>query len=72
VESAATSTVVDGGDGPVARTRALVTPGLFQMLGVRPVTGRLFSPDEGRAGTDDVVLISAVMWNSVFGADPGL
>jgi hypothetical protein len=42
------------------------------MLGVRPVTGRLFSPDEGRAGTDDVVLISAVMWNSVFGADPGL
>ena len=47
---------------------ALVTPGLFSMLGVKAEIGRTFpapaSPDE--------VVLSENVWRSVFGADPTL
>lgn len=49
---------------------ALVTPGLFTMLGVAPLHGRLFTPDDGRPGTDRGVIISERLWRSHFGADP--
>jgi putative ABC transport system permease protein len=56
--------------GPIERRGALVTPGLFEMLDVRPLRGRLFAPGEGQAGAGDVVLISEDLWRSVYGADP--
>lgn len=52
------------------RPAAFVSPGLLSLLGARPVVGRLFRPDEGRAGTDDRVLISEGLWRSMFAADP--
>jgi putative ABC transport system permease protein len=47
-----------------------VTPGLFSMLGVKPLIGRTFLPDEGRLATNHVALISESLWRSRFGADP--
>ena len=71
VEAANAETfLIDTDGGPIERRGALVTSGLFDMLDVRPIRGRLFEPGEGRAGTDDVVLISEDLWRSVYGADP--
>jgi putative ABC transport system permease protein len=73
VESAADSTVlVDTDAGPIAKGNAFVTAGLFQMLDVRPIRGRLFDATEGRAGTDDRVLISEDLWRANFAADPAM
>jgi putative ABC transport system permease protein len=64
--------LIEGAGGLVARASALATPGLFDMLGVRPIRGRLFTADEGRAGLDDRVLLSETLWRGAFGADPAL
>ena len=73
VESASTGTaLIETAAGPVGRASARVTPGLFQMLDVTPVLGRLFRPGEGRRGADDLVLLSEDLWRSTFGADRSL
>jgi hypothetical protein len=38
-------------------------------MGVRPVMGRGFTPDEEKAGAAPVVLLSYALWQSRFGAD---
>ncbi|HXX16125.1 MAG TPA: ABC transporter permease [Candidatus Eremiobacteraceae bacterium] len=47
-----------------------VTTGLFPMLGVNPVVGRSFLPEEGRQAKDNVALLSESLWRSRFAADP--
>ena len=46
-----------------------VSVGFFEMLGVRPVLGRGFNPDEGKAGHNDVALLSSAVWRRDFGGD---
>src|SRR6266516_3141849 len=48
-----------------ARTEATFLP----TLGVQPLLGRNFSPDEDRQGAEPVALISYGMWRTNFGAD---
>jgi predicted permease len=62
--------LIETGAGPVSRNGARVTPGLFEMLGVRAIRGRVFQPGDGRAGTDDGVLLSEDFWRSTLAADP--
>lgn len=47
-----------------------VTPNLFSMLGVRPILGRTFSPDEARPGHDRVAVLDEGFWRTAFGSDP--
>ncbi len=49
-----------------------VTQNLFPMLGVKPVLGRLFMPEEDRPGGPHVMLIGHGLWMRRFGGDPGL
>ncbi len=42
---------------------------LFPMLGVQPVLGRFFTPDEEQPG-HHVVVLGADLWKTRFGADP--
>jgi putative ABC transport system permease protein len=58
------------GDVPERVSGALVSPSLFPLLGVAPVRGRVFTTDEGAEGRDDVVVISARLWQRRFNADP--
>ena len=44
--------------------------GLFPMLGVRLAAGRYFLPEEDRAGSAPVVMLSHRLWQSRFGGDP--
>jgi putative ABC transport system permease protein len=46
-----------------------VSANLFDLLGVRPLLGRTFAPDEDKPGTK-VVLMSEGLWRRRFGSDP--
>jgi len=51
------------GDGPAEEVEVkLATPNFFPLLGVRPVMGRTFLPEEDRAGAGKVVLLSQGLW----------
>jgi putative ABC transport system permease protein len=55
---------------PVRVSSARVTAGFFALLGVRPVLGRTFLPEEERPGQDRVVVLTDALWRERFGADP--
>lgn len=55
---------------PVAGAR--VTAGLFDVLGVRPLTGRAFTREEAVPGAPNVALISHDLWRRRFGGDRGV
>src|SRR6184192_4195116 len=59
-----------GAGEPVRVTVTNVTTGLFSMLGVQPVAGRAFLPEEGKQGQEHVALLSEALWRNRFGADP--
>jgi putative ABC transport system permease protein len=61
------------GEGQAERLEArLVTSGFFPLLGIRPVAGRTFHPEEDKPGSPPVVLISHGLWQSHFGSDPSV
>lgn len=61
------------GDGQAERLEAsLATSELFPLLGIRPVSGRTFHPEEDKPGCPPVVLISHRLWQSHYGSDPSV
>jgi len=50
----------------------VVTTNLFQVLGVQPMVGRSFSPEEEKPGSPRVVILSHGLWQQRFGSDPNL
>src|SRR3954451_22990840 len=48
-----------------------VSANLFDLLGVRPILGRNFVPDEDKPGTK-VALLNESLWRRRFGSDPGV
>jgi len=49
---------------------ATVSADLFPLLGVQPIRGRIFRPEECAVGRDDVVVISERLWRRKFDRDP--
>ena len=50
-----------------------VTPDLFPILGVDPIMGRHFLPEEAAApGLESVVMITHGLWQRRYGSDPGI
>ncbi|HVS24241.1 MAG TPA: ABC transporter permease, partial [Gammaproteobacteria bacterium] len=61
------------GEGEPERLMGVRTDtNLFEVLGLRPILGRTFLPDDEGAGATPVVVISETLWTRRFGADPGL
>lgn len=62
------------GDGPAERVSAIgVSPDWARILRLQPVLGRVFTPEEERAGsTAGVGLISHALWRTRFGEDPAV
>jgi len=59
------------GEGEPQRVQAAYADsGLFPMLGIRPVAGRSFLPEEDRAGNAPAVILGHRLWESRFGGDP--
>lgn len=61
-----------GGDTPERVPAAVVTPNAFKVLGVAPIRGRGFAPNEFGEGKDNVVVISERLWQRRFDSDPAL
>src|SRR5881409_1648817 len=59
-----------GEDRPERIAGATVTAGVLPLLGVAPVKGRFFEPEECTLGRDDVVILSARLWQRRFNGDP--
>jgi putative ABC transport system permease protein len=60
--------ILTGAGEPERLPAALVSPGLFQLLGAQPVEGRTFLPDEDQPGKTSVVL-SYNLWRRRFGSE---
>jgi predicted permease len=56
---------------PVRLPGAAVSGGWFDVFGVRPALGRVFSADEDRPGANRVVVLTHDGWLRLFGGDPG-
>jgi len=59
-----------GGGEPERLPGAFVTADYFSVLGVRPVAGRTFAPDEDSPKAALTVVISEELWQRRFGRDP--
>lgn len=62
------------GEGQTERAEGeLVSGNYFDVLGVRPALGRLFTSDDDRVvGSGQVLVLSHGYWTRHFGADPGI
>jgi predicted permease len=61
-----------GTDNPEKLWALHVTPDIFPMLGVRPLLGRMFLPEEQEAGKEHEVMLSYSLWQSHFAGNPGI
>ena len=57
---------------PVMLNAARVSSDFFAVIGVPPLTGRTFTPDEEQGGGAKVVVLNETLWKQRFGADPGV
>src|SRR5215831_10045300 len=51
---------------------AQTTYNLFSLLGVNPIAGRTFLPDEDKPGATPVAILSFTIWQHKFGGDRGV
>src|SRR5216684_3202600 len=59
------------GDGQPEEVEVkLVTANFFPLLGIRPIVGRAFRPEEDRPGAANVVLLNRGLWVRRYGANP--
>ena len=61
-----------GADRPERAWGVITTSGLFPVLGVKPILGRVFAPDEESLGSSRVAVISQSLWERRFASDPNV
>jgi hypothetical protein len=59
-----------GTDNPKLVPQIVSSTNLFDLLGARPMMGRTFVPQDGRAGQSNVVILNAQVWQEEYGSDP--
>ena len=64
-----TFTLYGQGD-PQRLVIGVVSANFFDVMGVKPILGRLFLPGEDRVGADPVLVLSYGYWKNVMGGDP--
>lgn len=60
------------GDHPRVVGTVVSLANLFDVLQVQPLLGRVFLPEDGVKGHDDVVVLTYSLWQSLFRGDPGV
>jgi putative ABC transport system permease protein len=66
------SSVLISGETPERIETAAVSPAVFKLLGMKPILGRAFAPDEDQPDKNHVALLSAGLWERHFGRDPNV
>ena len=64
------SFILGGTDEPEEISGALISPSVFDVVGVQPMLGRAFRTEEATPGNDLVVILSHGFWTRRFAADP--
>ena len=65
--------MIDRGDSSQRDLGEVVTSNYFRVLGVNPLVGRTFLPEEDAAeGANRVAMISERLWRQQYGADPSI
>jgi putative ABC transport system permease protein len=59
-----------GGDEPESVQALRVTADILPMLGIRPLTGRVFLPEEEEPGKEHEVVLSHRLWQRRYAGDP--
>ncbi|HSE99156.1 MAG TPA: ABC transporter permease, partial [Blastocatellia bacterium] len=59
-----------GGDIPEEVRDGRVSSDLFPVLGIEPLLGRTFLPEEDKPGASPVVVLSHSLWQRRYGSDP--
>jgi putative ABC transport system permease protein len=59
-------------DEPVSIQVYRTSPGVFPMLGVAPLLGRGFDPQDERVGADPVIVLQHELWTRRYGRDPAV
>ena len=66
----AASVILAGTEGPEQVNAAIVSSGFFRALGVRPIAGALFTPEDDKPGAATrPVLLSEGLWKRRYGGD---
>jgi putative ABC transport system permease protein len=65
-------TTITGGSEPIRAPAFVVSKDFFRVIGVEPVLGRGFLPDETRTGGTPVALVSYGLWQRVLGGNQDL
>jgi predicted permease len=63
---------LEGRDQPVRVQAAIVSAGIFPVLGVSPERGRVFTPQEDLPNAEKVIVLSDGLWRRAFGGDPDI
>src|SRR6185437_3744657 len=58
-----------GAEHPRVVATIVSLPNLFDILQVTPALGRVFLPEDGSPGHDDVVVVSYSLWRDLFHGD---
>jgi predicted permease len=61
--------IISGGDKPARYLGGQISADTFSFLGVQPILGRQFRPEEDQLNAPPVVLIGYEIWQNHFGAD---
>src|SRR5829696_7467063 len=67
-----TGTITTEGNEPERLLGAAVSADYFNVLGVKPELGRVFTREEDTPGADSVVLISHALWQRRYAGDPNI
>jgi len=70
--SRATGYLLTGAGASEELNAAAVTSDFFPLLGIKPVLGRNFAPEEDQIGVSHVVAISTGLWQRKFGGSPAV
>jgi putative ABC transport system permease protein len=61
------------GQGEPAQVQgSFISQNLFPLLGLKPLLGRNFLPEEEQRGANRVVILSHALWRRIFAGDPGV
>ena len=64
--------VLTGREQPERIFGARAQSSLLEMLGAKPLLGRLLLPEDDKPGKADVAILSERIWKRLFNADPGI